>query len=236
MKPEAGMRITRMDPWRTQPAPDSEAGTALFVGRYELDLGVDSISQALFLCGGPEQWELWAVEPRDEALLDQFRHFQATCGPQNLSKDLGGWLVVSGERLCSPHRAAMDLFEALLHSRLHHGAATGPYSAGLLSVAELEGVVDTFHLELQRNREEALAEESVRTSPILETARAFGLVPRPAGQNATAWMANCPCGGQHWIMISTQSNEFGCGYCRRKGGPEALRRFCEDKGRTWRPA
>jgi len=93
--------------------------------------------------------------------------------------------------------------------------------------------VTTFHLKLQWNRDEALAKELAKTSPILEAAMACGNL-RPAGQNTTAWMANCPCGGQHWIMISTESNSFGCGYCRRKGGPEELRRFCEERGRKER--
>ena len=181
MKSESGMQITRMDPWRKQPAAPPAAGPAIFVGRYELDVGVDTISEALFLSGGPEHW-------------------------------------------------AMVLFEALLQSRLHYAGAVGPYVAGLLSVAELEWVVSTFQLKLQRNRDEALARELARTSPILEAAMACGDL-RPAGHNPTAWMANCPCGGQHWIMISTESNQFGCGYCRRKGGPEELRRFIEDKGR-----
>jgi hypothetical protein len=38
-------------------------------------------------------------------------------------------------------------------------------------------------------------------------------------------MASCPQGRNHWIMISPSHNEFGCGYCRRKGGPEELRAF-----------
>ena len=230
MKSESGMQITRMDPWRKQPAAPPAAGPAIFVGRYELDVGVDTISEALFLSGGPEQWGLWEVEPRDNENWVQLVASQATGGPQTLASDLGGWQVAAGEGLCDPHRAAMALFEALLQSRLHYAGAVGPYVAGLLSVAELEWVVSTFQLKLQRNRDEALARELARTSPILEAAMACGDL-RPAGHNPTAWMANCPCGGQHWIMISTESNQFGCGYCRRKGGPEELRRFIEDKGR-----
>jgi len=229
MKPETSMQIIRMDPWRKQPASHSGAGSAIFVGGYELDAGggFDTISQALFLSGGPEKWELWEVEPRDGTRLDQSIHWE------DLACDPGGWLVVEGEGLCNLQRAAMELFEALLQSRLHYAAATGPYVAGLLSVVELEWVVTTFHLKLQWNRDEALAKELAKTSPILEAAMACGNL-RPAGQNTTAWMANCPCGGQHWIMISTESNSFGCGYCRRKGGPEELRRFCEERGRKER--
>ncbi len=227
MKPESGLQITRMDPWRKQPAPNSGAGTAIFVGSYELDVGIDTISQALFLSGGPEKWELWEMEPRGAAHLDQLIRLQ------DLASDQGGWLVVAGEGLCNHQRAAMELFEALLQSRLHYAAAAGPYVAGLLSVEDLEWVVSTFHLKLEWNRDEALAKELAKTSPILEAALACGNL-RPAGQNTTAWMANCPCGGQHWITISTESNEFGCGYCRRKGGPEELRRFCEDRGRKGR--
>lgn len=56
----------------------------------------------------------------------------------------------------------------------------------------------------------------------------LGLDPRPAGHNHNAWMANCPR-TSHWLMISAEQNEFGCGYCRRKGGPAELRAFYETR-------
>lgn len=39
----------------------------------------------------------------------------------------------------------------------------------------------------------------------------------------------------HFIMISPAHNEFGCGYCKRAGGPAELQAFCEginDKNST----
>jgi hypothetical protein len=41
----------------------------------------------------------------------------------------------------------------------------------------------------------------------------------------------CPRGA-HWIMVPTAHNEFGCGYCRRKGGPEELRAFYDQVRRA----
>jgi hypothetical protein len=38
------------------------------------------------------------------------------------------------------------------------------------------------------------------------------------------WSALCP-GTNHSLMISTNDNTFGCGYYKRRGGPEELRTF-----------
>ena len=51
------------------------------------------------------------------------------------------------------------------------------------------------------------------------------LYPYPEGSNLTNWYAQCPNGGKHPIMISTISNEWGCGYCRKKGNLEDLKHF-----------
>jgi hypothetical protein len=65
---------------------------------------------------------------------------------------------------------------------------------------------------------------------IITLARELGLNPRPAGHNDNAWLANCPR-TNHWLMISVEQNEFGCGYCRQKGGPAELRSFYEARYR-----
>jgi hypothetical protein len=56
-----------------------------------------------------------------------------------------------------------------------------------------------------------------------------GLNPQPAGNSPTNWHANCPSGGQHYVMISVKSNEWGCGYCRKKGDLDALKKWIESK-------
>jgi hypothetical protein len=36
-------------------------------------------------------------------------------------------------------------------------------------------------------------------------------------------------GGQHHLMISTEFNEWGCGYCKKKGDINSLREWYESK-------
>jgi hypothetical protein len=94
----------------------------------------------------------------------------------------------------------------------------------MLTGGELESIVEAIAEELKRNSKAAQAGQRRREASIIKMARVLGLDPRPAGHNDSEWLATCPR-GSHWIMISPGHNEFGCGYCRRKGGPQELRAF-----------
>jgi hypothetical protein len=124
----------------------------------------------------------------------------------------------------SKREAAARLVDAHVRSRVHHECPVPPYQSGLLTNGELESIVGAIAEELKHNSRVAEEEQRRHEAPIIKMARALGLDPRPAGHNDSAWMANCPR-GVHWIMISPSHNEFGCGYCHRKGGPEKLRAF-----------
>lgn len=62
--------------------------------------------------------------------------------------------------------------------------------------------------ECHRNVEQACH----RRSAIIETAERLGLYPQPADHSPTAWFAICPT-GNHNLMIGSDSNTFGCGWC-----------------------
>jgi hypothetical protein len=66
--------------------------------------------------------------------------------------------------------------------------------------------------------------ELAMEAQIVEVAGEHGLNPRPAGHNDSAWIADCPR-RTHALMLSPSLNEFGCGYCRRKGDAADLRAF-----------
>jgi len=235
MSLENAIQITRLDPWMKRPIGQEDSGVAIYVGRYELPIGIiDTCTEALFLCGGPDGWKLWAVREGYYPGLDRLMERVAAHDPQCLSEGDCAWMVVAGTLQSGPREAAKALFKVLLRARFHHLMPRAPYRGGLLKEEDLDREVTELLAELENNHQAALAAEQDDPSPILDVARTFRLGPRPAGQNPQAWWANCPCGGQHSIMISTSSNEFGCGYCRRKGGPDELRRFCEDRGRKER--
>lgn len=60
---------------------------------------------------------------------------------------------------------------------------------------------------------------------LINYCKSQGLNPESKGGSATNWKANCPSGSTHKIMISTVSNEWGCGYCRRKGDINSLKEW-----------
>lgn len=62
--------------------------------------------------------------------------------------------------------------------------------------------------------------------------KSIGLNPEPNGSGPTNWEANCLSGGQHRLMISTESNEWGCGYCKRKGDINSLQKWYESKNKA----
>ena len=80
--------------------------------------------------------------------------------------------------------------------------------------------------ELKHNELVAKATQQRQKAQIVEVAIELGLNPRPAGHNDTAWIADCPR-RSHTLMLSPSLNEFGCGYCRRKGDAAELRAFVD---------
>lgn len=55
------------------------------------------------------------------------------------------------------------------------------------------------------------------------------LNPQPEGSSGTNWISQCPSGGKHHIFISTKSNQWGCGYCKKKGDLMDLIIWVENK-------
>ena len=64
---------------------------------------------------------------------------------------------------------------------------------------------------------------------IIKYCKSIELNPKPNGNRPNIWEANCLSGGQHFIMISTEFNEWGCGYCKKKGDINSLREWYESK-------
>ena len=63
-----------------------------------------------------------------------------------------------------------------------------------------------------------------RETKIIKVATQLGLHPQAPLLNPEIWSAQCP-GTGHQLYINARKNEFGCGYCCRKGGPTDLRAF-----------
>ena len=219
-------QLTHTDPWLKQPSDDAAMDCAIFVGHYGLPIeGVFEITEMIFLSGGPLAWELWSIHPESHQSVKRIREMQAAGDSQwrTMAKDHG--LAAAGISQGTPEAAAAFLFTSLQRAHFPYTSAVGPFIGGLLSSETIGALVDDLHREWDRNRQEAIAEAERNPPPIVLLARELQLNPRPEGHNATAWVANCPSGRGHTIMVSGSSNQFGCGYCRKKGGPEELRAF-----------
>lgn len=68
---------------------------------------------------------------------------------------------------------------------------------------------------------------------LIKYCKSIGLNPEPGGSSTTNWVANCLSGGQHHLMISTKSNDWGCDYCKRKGDINSLREWYESKKKVY---
>lgn len=83
-------------------------------------------------------------------------------------------------------------------------------------------------VSLMRERDE-LVKLSGANNEMIKYCEFVGLNPQPAGNSPSNWYANCPSGGQHRLMISVKSNEWGCGYCHKKGDLDALKKWINSK-------
>jgi hypothetical protein len=131
------------------------------------------------------------------------------------------------------NKAAMQLLDALVRARVPYEFPRPPYLPGLLTRRELAGIVRAVAEELRCNSLAAEAAQKAWKVPIIELADELGLNPRPAGHNGSAWVADCPR-RSHTLMLSPSLNEFGCGYCRCKGGPAELEAFADNVKSLWR--
>jgi hypothetical protein len=204
-----------VDPWSRAPdhQGDVPAG-ALFVGAWESDVFIDTYNEALFLVRGDRQDLLWSLA--DYA-----------------GKPISRGCVAGAPHAGTDKQAARKLLDALVRARMGYELPRRPYHSGLLTSAELADIVDLIVEEFERNARIAEAAQRADQAPIIKVATELRLNPRPAGHNDSAWIAACPS-RSHWIMLSPSDNEFGCGYCRRKGGPAELKAFADDVTSQWR--
>ena len=60
----------------------------------------------------------------------------------------------------------------------------------------------------------------------------LGLNPRPSNGSIEHWEARCLCGGNHTLMITTTTNEWGCGYCKKKGDINDLKLWNDSRNKA----
>ena len=100
-------------------------------------------------------------------------------------------------------------------------------SGGYLKETDFKAIILEITRVLAENN--ALA-KSIKT-PLLRYLEAQGLQPKPSGLDAHAWLAACPFSNKkHFMMVSSKTNTYGCGWCKKKGGQASLVAYFEGRG------
>jgi hypothetical protein len=97
-------------------------------------------------------------------------------------------------------------------------------SPGYINQEDFESIILEVKKEIKDSKKEGLKTANHFT----EYLKSQSLDPRPSGDNKYLWLANCPFSrGFHFMMISTETNTFGCGWCKKKGGQKALKDYLQ---------
>ena len=177
---------------------------ARFVCAYGLYLGIDTIEEEVFIRRADDQDELWTAN------------------------ELGRGRAVVAPREGNQADAALNLLDVLIRSRVGFEWPSDFISGGIIDKEVFERIVSNIEGELNDNADKARKDEA----EIVITARDLGLSPTPGGMTPNHWLARCP-ETNHNLQIDAADNEFGCGWCKRKGGPDELRVFFADR-RKWK--
>ena len=68
-----------------------------------------------------------------------------------------------------------------------------------------------------------------KITPLITFLEEQQLHPMPTGCNENSWTAKCPSGGNHFLQVVTTNDQWGCGYCKRKGGKEELEKWLQER-------
>lgn len=217
-----------VDPWSNQPNHQGDVPTgALFVGAWDVNFGIETYNQTLFLVRDDRKDLLWSLTTDSEKSTEQNLVARESGDPNWVKSKVTCGCVAGAPRHGTERETAMRLLGLLVRAMFHFEFPQPPYLPGLLTCNELADVVDAVIAAFARNRAAAETEQRLNSAPIIKVARDLDLNPRPAGHNDKDWLADCPTSRSHWIMISPSANHFGCGYCRRNGGPADLRAFAD---------
>jgi hypothetical protein len=226
--------IPFVDPWIKEPNHQGAVpGDAVFVGGWRNYVGIDHLFETLFLVRDDRQDLLWSLTTHSEKSTKRNLAARKGGDPDWAKSKITSGYVGGAPREGTKNKAAIRLLDALVRARVGYEFPQPPYLPGLLTRRELAGIVRAVTEELRRNSMAAEAAQKVWKAPIIELANELGLHPRPAGHNGSAWVADCPR-RSHTVLLSPSLNEFGCGYCRRKGGPAELRAFADHVKSLWR--
>ena len=204
------------DPWihqsrNNQPVPE----TAKPVCIIELNVGIDTLNEVIWFNRTNDKDELWTLTTYDDSI-----RWPSAANASLLKR---GRVAVSN-RAGASQDSAYRLLRDFIQIRAGHVWPSGFIKPGMIDKQTFEKLMEETEDGFERNIKVARK----LASPLIQVARKLGLGPQPLPNSITAWQAHCP-GTNHYLFISTQSDTFGCGYCRRKGGEDELKAFVKQR-------
>ena len=194
-----------------------------FVCSYVNDFGIDDFDQAVFFKRASDRDELWIVCGTSSLISKKLAEGMAA-SETPLEEAMTWGLAVSRKPRGTITSASIEMLEVLIHSGISHNWPKRHIAGGLIDGQEFNSLVAKLEAEINDNARAAKS----GSSDIVDTAKELHLGPRPSGTGPNSWLASCP-GTNHPLMISSETNTFGCGWCKRKGGPSELMQFVSDR-------
>lgn len=91
---------------------------------------------------------------------------------------------------------------------------------------------EEFDLEIIgkiKNQKEIIEKQTLeKNSLIITFLEKQGLEPKPSGTNIGSWLATCPNSTKHFIQVVVPSEEWGCGFCHKKGKLQELKNWIQE--------
>jgi hypothetical protein len=171
-----------VDPWSHQPQnwgdiPDH----AVFAGAWHLNVGIDTIHEALFLARDDRGDRLWSLTTSTDTCTRESLTARERGDRAWIKRKISCGCVAGAARQGTPRDAASILMNRLVRSRLHFSGSEPPYIPGLLTSQEMAAIVDALEQELTRITVAAEADQQSDEAAIITAARDLKLNPRPAG-------------------------------------------------------
>ncbi len=214
-----------VDPWLHNQKPEfTVPEQALFCCAYDIYCNPFDAPYASFLYRTGTRGELWVVEDFSGTFVEKIE------GSIVPLRELARTFKVKIGLACAMSvtenevSASLRLLDTLFREMVPAAGPSRFLKSGTVSEPAYNDIVARILQELDDNKQKALDKKSA----LVEAARKLGLNPKPLGTAPHHWQANCP-GGKHHLLISSETNTFGCGYCKCEGGMEELRQFAKDQ-------
>jgi hypothetical protein len=194
-----------------------------FVCSYTNDFGIDAIDQAVAFERAEKRDNLWIVSGISFLTSTKLAHGMA---PRDIPLDEATtWgVTLSCNQRGRISFASVEMLEALIRSGIGYNWPRQFIDSGLVSGEVFAELLSKLEAELDDNARAAKS----GANAIVRAAHELRLNPRPSGTGPNSWIASCPQ-TNHPLRIDAEANLFGCGWCKRKGGPTELEQFVADR-------